>query len=98
MSVEFIENKERCPQPFVNVVIPANLSHTGKELRANKPIDRCLKDLIVALVKGGVKTSGCCCGHNKTAGVIALTDGRILNISYPENWHKDHNCPIKNKK
>ena len=34
------------------------------------PVDTCIVDQVVELWKTGVRTYGCCCGHNKLPGFI----------------------------
>lgn len=43
-------------------------------------VDACMADIILALNNGGISTYGCCCGHGKQRGYVALTDGRALVI------------------
>jgi hypothetical protein len=93
MAVTVIENDKRCPQALTEVVIPANLSHTHTERIDYKPVDVCVTDIVRALVEGGIKTSGSCCGHQEADGVVVLTDGRILSVSYPAGWHERNLCP-----
>lgn len=61
----------------VLVPIPADLSHTGEDRMALKPIDRCIAPIVRALNEAGIFTRSCCCGHGKI-GSIALQDGREL--------------------
>lgn len=35
-------------------------------------IDRCLVDEIRELWRAGIRTTGCCCGHNQRAGFIGV--------------------------
>lgn len=65
---------------IVEVTIPADLSHTGKEYKKKVGIDKCIAPIVRALEKGGVKMCASCCGHGKGAGYIHLQDGRILII------------------
>lgn len=37
-------------------------------------IDACLVLEVASLWKQGIKTTGCCCGHNKTVGYIGVTE------------------------
>lgn len=34
------------------------------------PVDKCIVDQVIALWENGVRTYGCCCGHNKQRGFI----------------------------
>lgn len=45
-----------------------------------KAVDSCIATIIDALNKGGVRTTGSCCGHGKNHGDILLADGRALVI------------------
>jgi len=65
---------------MVNVVMPADLSHTGEERRRPKLIDRCIAPIVTALVEAGVATRSSCCGHGKADGEIQLEYGRTLVI------------------
>jgi hypothetical protein len=64
----------------LRVPIPADLSHTGKTRWALKPVDRCIAEIVEALIAGGVLTAASCCGHGKGPGSIILQDGRELVI------------------
>jgi len=64
----------------VQVVIPADLSHTGKARWKNTQIDSCIANLVSALQQGGIDMRASCCGHSKTSGSILLQDGRKLII------------------
>ena len=64
----------------VLVKVPADLSHTGEERRAFKPIDSCIAPIVKALQKVGVDTRSSCCGHRKGEGHITLQDGRMILI------------------
>jgi hypothetical protein len=64
----------------VMVKIPADLSATGKERWAVKPIDSCIADIVNALQRGGIDMRGSCCGHGKDFGNIILQDGRIISV------------------
>ncbi len=37
-------------------------------------VDRCLADEIIDLWKAGIRTYGCCCGHNKIQGYINVDE------------------------
>ncbi len=64
----------------IKVPIIAALSHTGNARIALKPIDRCLAPIIKALLDGGLRTTGCCCGHGKQMGFIGLDNGMYLGV------------------
>jgi len=64
----------------MELVIPANLSHTGKAYRKPVGIDACIAPLVKALNDGGIATIASCCGHGDQPGNIALADGRELII------------------
>lgn len=78
----------------VLVTIPKELSHTGKERKAYKPIDSCIADIVKALNKGGIKTEFSCCGHKKgKRSIIMLSDGRDIIIEErrtPKNNSKNN--------
>lgn len=67
----------------LDVVVPARLSHTGRERRTVKPVDRCLAPIVEALNANGILTAGACCGHGRGPGEIALHDGRWLVVVAP---------------
>lgn len=67
----------------VCVPIPAHLSYTGTFRWADKPIDRCLAQIVAALNNRGIYTASCCCGHGKIEGSIVLQDGRELIVRQP---------------
>ena len=46
----------------------------------NQGIDECIKPIVDALNKNGVKTIASCCGHGFRNGIISLKDGRQLSI------------------
>jgi len=66
---------------ILNVPIPAICSHTGKFRWADKPVDRCIANIVKALNDAGIYTGGSCCGHKKTDGCISLHDGTVLTIT-----------------
>lgn len=67
---------------LVSVVTPADLSHTGKTRRSDKPIDACLAELVRRLNASSDEpmTIGACCGHGDGPGEILLQDGRSLEL------------------
>lgn len=46
-----------------------------------RPVDRCIADIVRGLQEGPVYTLQSCCGHGKDFGSIWLVDGRTLYIS-----------------
>jgi len=40
-------------------------------------VDKCLEDEIKQLWSLGIRTTGCCCGHNKLPGYIGVIDDDI---------------------
>lgn len=48
-------------------------------------VDSCLADEIINLWEEGVKTNGCCCGHNVLEGFIGVSDSsvdKMLDLGY----------------
>lgn len=77
----------------VSVLVPASVSCTGSDRRAQKPIDRCLAPIVKALDRAGVRMTGSCCGHGRGPATIALEDGSELvllktgwQLSIPGSW------------
>ena len=64
----------------VQVVIPADLSHTGRQRVAIKNIDACLALIIQALQRQGIHTRACCCGHGQRPAQITLANGKTLTL------------------
>ena len=64
----------------VLVIIPAELSYTGKDRVDTKGIDKCIAPIVRALNEAGIRTDSSCCGHFKRDGWIVLHDGRELVI------------------
>jgi hypothetical protein len=64
----------------VSVLIPADLSCTGKARWKSAKIDACIAPIVKALQRGGIDMRGSCCGHGKAIGEIHLQDGRVLII------------------
>jgi len=85
-SLEPIKAKDRpcktCGRKTVKVVvlIPADLSWTGKARLASKEIDACIAPIVKALQVAGIKMRSSCCGHGKGDGEILFEDGRTLII------------------
>ena len=40
-------------------------------------VDRCLSNEVLSLWQRGIRTSGCCCGHNQQTGYIGVFDEDI---------------------
>lgn len=81
---------------MVQVTIPADLACDGIKKRKEMQIDFCLAPIIRAFDAAGIETRGCCCGHGKREGNIALQDGRLMLVIPkdsadqewdPDNWH-----------
>lgn len=64
----------------LRVPIHADDSHTGEFRWDDKGVDSCIADIVQVLNDAGIYTRGCCCGHGKEDGYIALHDGRELKI------------------
>lgn len=64
----------------MHVLIPAELSYTGRDRYALKSIDACIAPIVRALNDAGMCTVSLCCGHGKVPGVISLLDGREIFI------------------
>ncbi len=62
--------------------------YSGKVIK----IDSCLKEIIEAMDKFGVKTVGCCCGHGKSRGSIMIDnerkDGLFMQVLLGEDVGK----------
>lgn len=52
----------------------------GQEVRKTVCIDQCLAEEIQHLWSLGITTTGCCCGHNKTNGLIGVIDDDIQHM------------------
>ncbi|MBA7711702.1 hypothetical protein ES703_120668 [subsurface metagenome] len=65
----------------LEVTILAAGSHTGKERKAVRPIDKCLAPLVKMLNEYGIKTiRGSCCGHGKTKKSGIMIDPRNIHF------------------
>ena len=60
------------------VVMPAELSHTGRARYRVVPVDRCIAARVARLNAAGLLTANSCCGHGKAPGSIFLHDGTEL--------------------
>ncbi len=78
-------NCHECSRATENVMvtISADLSHTGKTIIRDKPIDKCIASIVRALERGNVLMRSSCCGHGKWSGEIILQDGRKIIIESP---------------
>lgn len=57
----------------------------GQELKTTVCVDPCLVQEIKWLWSLGIRTTGCCCGHNKLPpyiGVVHDDENRMLDLSY----------------
>lgn len=48
-------------------------------------VDRCIVGEVIALWKAGIRTYGCCCGHNKVKGFINVGEEdfeRAISLGY----------------
>jgi hypothetical protein len=64
----------------IKLIIPSNLSSSGKNKYKLCQIDTCIAPIIKALNENDIKTISCCCGHGSKNGWILLEDGRELII------------------
>ena len=53
-------------------------------------IDICIADIVAALNAANITTLASCCGHNKIDGNITLEDGRLITITYTEEWYQNN--------
>lgn len=67
------------------------------------PVDRCIAEQVIELWEAGIKTLGCCCGHNKETGFInvaaedfdkALSLG-FEKYTYPGNTQRNDTVKTK---
>lgn len=57
-------------------------------------VDKCLADEVKYLWSQGIKTTNCCCGHNKLPPTMLVTDDfieKMRNLGY-ENLPKEYYC------
>lgn len=48
-------------------------------------VDKCLKEEIITLWRNGIRTTGCCCGHNKLKPMINVVErhhGKMIELGY----------------
>ena len=69
----------------VKVIIPADISHSGKEREAIVKVDKCLAPLIKMLNRYGIKTTSCCCGHGKVMKSYIGIQGKNVHLGVFEN-------------
>ena len=69
----------------LEVTILAEASHTGKERKDIKEIDKCLAPLVYMLNEFGIKTCACCCGHGKTKKSWIMIDPRNIQFGRIEH-------------
>lgn len=72
----------------IPLVVQADQSSTGKAKFKMVGVDACIAPIVKALNDAGVPTVASCCGHGKTVGNIALTDGRELIIARDSDERK----------
>lgn len=65
----------------VAVHVDARISFEGVQVIKNKPVDRCIAPIVLALDRAGIFMLGSCCGHGERPGEILLSDGRMLVIT-----------------
>lgn len=54
-------------------------------------VDTCIKDEVLSLWNMGIRTTGCCCGHNIRRGFIGVTDPYIDKMR-ELGYENDHSC------
>lgn len=64
----------------VAVIVPADISYTGKDRPDIVKIDACIAPIVRALNEAGIRTDDSCCGHGEVEGYISLHDGRVIRI------------------
>jgi hypothetical protein len=74
-----------CETVMLNVHIQASHSHNGQGRWCEKPVDKCVADIVQALNDAGVLTVASCCGHGCQSGKIALLDGREISVRSARN-------------
>lgn len=75
----------------MQLLIPAHLSHRGEAYLRPVAVDACIAPIVKALNDHNMITDASCCGHGKQNGVIALADGRQIEIyANLETWQKYH--------
>ena len=82
----------------IQLIVPKNITlyknNPEKETRKNVCIDKCLEFEIKELWKLWIRTTGCCCGHNKLKPYIWVIDEDIQKMK--DLWYKEaynHNRP-----
>ena len=71
-----------CGKQSVKMLLPVHpsLSHSGKEYLRYWVVDGCISEIIIILMKNGIKIKQSCCGHKKDKGNIVLWDNTIITI------------------
>ena len=70
---------------LVPVLVPAKLSHTGKDSAKLANIDKCIAPLVRALNAAGLITVASCCGHgHKPGSIILQDDSEILLCTFDQ--------------
>lgn len=81
----------KCPVNFIKFNSPTVLDKSDYKNQIS--IDECLKNEILYLWSKGVKTTGCCCGHNSYDGFISVTEDcydMMYKLGYKLwNWEQD---------
>ena len=73
------EMKCRCGKHTkVWVLVPPDLSRTGKPYTKEAVIDKCIAPIVEALQAAGIHMRGSCCGHGQYVGEIHLWDGETV--------------------
>lgn len=57
--------------------MPHMYARTEGTTRDQINVDRCLADEILKLWRAGIRTTGCCCGHNQLDGFIGVVDDDV---------------------
>lgn len=68
----------------LTVLVPADLSASGKAKWKRAQIDQAVADIVWALQRSGIAMRGSCSGHGKRPGEILLADGRVLRVTFPK--------------
>lgn len=73
----------------VALKIPSNITirrnNPEQEIRTDVNIDKCISEEIKYLWSQGVRTTGCCCGHNIVPSYIGVIDediSKMKNLGY----------------
>jgi len=74
---------------YLELPIPAQLSHTGKRYMKKVPVDTCIAPIVKALNDAGIDTVASCCGHEIGHGAIDLIDGRRIMVIKAEYFEEE---------